>query len=323
MSTVKALADQLGVTVGLLRRVAGSVGRRYRPFDIRRGTGWRHIDNPVGDLRLIQRSIHRVILANAALDLRVIGFVPGGSTVRNALPHVGMSVVATIDIRSCFPSIDPKAVYAVFADVLRWSAEAAAILTQLTTYQHRLPQGAATSPMIANLVLAPLHEQIISVAERRGLECSFYADDITLSGPGADVAIGEVIAVVRQFGFQVSWRKVRVMRAGETQVVTGIVVNEAPSAGRQRTSEIRQEIYQLGCAKSVYDRELRSVRGKIEYVRSVNPAQGESLAHYAERWLPRVGEPGQVKQRETRPCRHTRRHERSKRRPKRTRKGQR
>jgi hypothetical protein len=48
-----------------LERIAGRAGRYYRPFDRRndRRPKWRHIDNPVGVLKGIQKRIQREILA--------------------------------------------------------------------------------------------------------------------------------------------------------------------------------------------------------------------------------------------------------------------
>jgi RNA-directed DNA polymerase len=294
-----------------LRRIASHAARYYHPFDIRRsGSDWRHIDNPVEELREIQRRLYRRVFRDLEFGPHVMGFVPGRSIAQNARPHLRKPVVVTLDIRKCFPSIRPEQVYNVFTGTLGFPPDTAAILTKLTTFQYRLPQGAPTSPTLANLVLAPVYAGTVTVAEALGLECSFWADDIALSGPDAQLAIQPTIDVIHRHGFRVNRRKIEVMPAASEQRVTGNTVNATLSVGRDRLTGIRHEIYRLCHSETVREQELESVLGKIGQVRSVNPAQGEALERYARSRLPPSGTAERERRNETRRCSHTRRHTR-------------
>src|SRR5689334_20435078 len=59
--------------------------------------------------------------------------------------------------------------------------EAARVLTKLTTYQYRLPQGAPTSPVIANLAFKQTALQLLEVVKGQDITFTTYLDDLTFS----------------------------------------------------------------------------------------------------------------------------------------------
>ena len=228
--------------------IAGSAGRYYRPFDRRRERGkgkWRHIDNPVGPLKAIQKEIQRKILRPLELPETMLGGVAGRSIRDYAAHHVQQPVLVTLDLQDCFPRIGDLKVYKVFREVLGCSTEIAGLLTKLTTFQHRLPQGAPTSPTLANLTLLRMHREIVELADGLGLICAFYLDDIALSGHRAGDAVNSVIKIIQKHGHSARRRKIRRMRSGEAQKVTSVVVNRKISAGRERRQMIRERIFEL------------------------------------------------------------------------------
>ena len=73
----------------------------------------------------------------------------------------------------------------------------AEILVGLLTLQDRLPQGAPTSPAIADLVLRPVDEQVHAAAQRLGVRVTRYVDDFAFSGPSRDGLL-KLRAVIRE-----------------------------------------------------------------------------------------------------------------------------
>ena len=318
-TSMRDLEQLLGHNRGDILRIASRSGRYYAPFDIRRcgSSKWRHIDNPEGELRYLQNRIQRRLLRNLELNARVLGGVRDRSVVDNARYHLRKSSLVVFDIHACFPSISHRRIYNVFSETLGYSARIAGILTQLTTFQHRLPQGAPTSTMLANLALFPMQSDLRTLAATRGLEVSFWVDDIAMSGPEAERAIADVVDIIHRHGFEVSWSKLAIACAWAPQRVTGVGCNVFPSAGRnpksgrRRIVEIRDEIYRLATVAVVMDYELQSIRGRIEWVRSVNPIQGAALERYASTRLPRYATPGASPETdEWRACRRAYHHER-------------
>jgi hypothetical protein len=314
LHSIKGLARQLGRDTELNEAVAGQAGRYYKPFDRRPGPGakWRHIDRPCGRLLDLQQRIHRRILREIELPSQIAS-VAGHSLTESIKRHSGKRVVAVLDLCDCYPRIDDIAVFEAWTKLLGFGHEAASLLTKLTTFQHRLPQGAPTSPMLANLVLLPMYEQIANLAKERALEVSFYVDDITISGHSADEVLNDIVNIIHASGRRVSREKIRVMRrhAGAQKVLGAVVNRRELSAGSRRIHSIREEILLLGHQADIADLEIKRVRGRIAHVRGLNRPQAEALQRLADRWLPEVGAAGaRPRSDEVRPCTRTRRHRR-------------
>ena len=121
----------------------------------------------------------------------------------------------------------------------------ASTLTGLTMLRGGLPQGAPTSPPLANLVCLGLDARLAGLARARGFAYTRYADDLTFSGlPIAHRKVKRLIErIVRDSGFRPHERKARYMRPHERQVVTGLTTNTRVSWPRDRRRWLRQEIY--------------------------------------------------------------------------------
>ena len=306
--SIRKLEFLLGRTREDLRRVASRASQYYDPFDILpHGTKtWRHIDNPSKELKTLQSRIYRAILANYEFPSNVVGGIPGRSILDNVTPHLGTKCVITLDISRCFPSIHDKMVFSALRSALGFSEEVAALLTKLTTIEHRLPQGAPSSPIIANLVMRPVHRELDRIARAFDLHWTMYVDDITLSGPRAASAVQSVVRAVQRAGFAISHRKVHVMANSRRQSVTGVVVNRgSASAGRPRLEEIRQATLDLLERDVITEFEFRSIIGKIRYVSWIKGTQGEALSRLADALQPLVFNGGsRVPTFQRRPCKN-------------------
>jgi hypothetical protein len=309
--SINQMSHLLGRPWREIEAIAETAGRYYEPFDHRRVRGrgkWRHIDNPTGDLKAVQTRIYQQVLLPVPLPETVIGGVRGRSVRDHAAPHVGQPALVTLDLRACFPSIDHHTINRVYLR-LGYSPAIAHVLTKLTTFQRSLPQGAPTSPALANLALLDLHVELQEIARERGLVLTQYVDDIAMSGAGAQDAIEPVIQAIMRHGHSVSRRKVEVAHAGVQQCVTGTVVNEVQSVDRKYREELYARIHELACAADPLDADLKAVRSKIAHVESVNATQGRVLRALAERILPETGVEGRrPRTDEYRPCAHRRRH---------------
>jgi RNA-directed DNA polymerase len=294
-----------------VERIAANAGSFYRAFDCRRERGagkWRHIDNPKDALKAIQSRIYKCILLPVPMPDTITGGVRGRSVRDHAEPHVGHPVLVTLDLRSCFPRISHKAINRVYRR-LGYSPTIARVLTQLTTLHQALPQGAPTSPALANLALLDLHEELKRLAQSRGLTLTQYVDDIAISGADAQAVIEPAILTIMRHGHSVARRKVVVAHAGTQQKVTGTVVNVVRSIDRKYRQALYHRIHELACSENLIEAEIRSVRSAIAHVESTNLTQGAVLRSLADRILPEVGVEGRKPRTdEFRPCRHRRRH---------------
>lgn len=279
-----------------INELAITAGRYYNSFDIWKGKRddgsdkWRHIDNPADPLRKVQDTIYSKLLKPIAATLPdyLTGGMPKRSIKDNAYPHLNSAAVLGLDIENCFPSISNRKIFQVWRNSLNCSDEIARILTQLTTFQRRLPQGAPTSPILCNLALMPLADDINHYADKSGLRFTIYVDDVTVSGDSSTVrdSIRHIIPIVEKHGHKISIEKKVIMDRNEIQKTTGILINSKMTLPRSKLIEIRKEIARLGeLGNRVRSYELNSIWGKIQFVKSIDKKTGGSLYVYAKKHL--------------------------------------
>lgn len=223
----------------------------YRAVSIpkRRG-GVRQLSIPNPRLKDVQRRVLRRLLRRLRTHYAATGFQPGLSITHNAAAHTGMAVVIKLDLIDFFPTTSAARVEAYFRRI-GWNAEAAALLTQLTTHDGGLPQGAPTSPRLSNLINLPLDAQLERwVASYKGVYTR-YADDITVSFPKdyprhVRGTIQQVRRAAKRHGYRVHTRgKLRVLRRHQQQRVTGLVVNDKVNLTRAKRRWLRAVEHRL------------------------------------------------------------------------------
>jgi reverse transcriptase-like protein len=220
------------------------------------------------------------LLQPLALPAYLHGGVRGRSVRDNVLLHFGAEVLVTLDIKSFYPSITNRMVYRVWKSLLNCSPRISALLTQLTTFERRLPQGAPTSTTLANLVLHSVDEPIRRACEILGVKYSTLVDDLAFSGKEARHVINVAVDALWQSGLAVSHRKMKIMARGTSQVLNGVLMGRFPSVVPGRLSQIRSGIHKLE-VHQVPPPELhayvRSLEGRINHVGSIVPHKAQRL----------------------------------------------
>ncbi|MBC5782330.1 RNA-directed DNA polymerase [Ramlibacter sp. USB13] len=255
----------------------------YHPLlKAKRSGGLRLIEIPKPALKQVQQKLLSGLLDAIPTHESVHGFVRGRSAISHAREHAGRAVVIAFDLRDFFNSIGVARVRALWR-TLGYAEGVAEALARLTTTRtplavrerlveaggidfmaakrlasRHLPQGAPTSPALANLCAFGLDLRLDGLAWRFGAHYSRYADDIVFSGPRELAARSRnlqawVEAIVRAEGFTLHPGKTRRMRAHHRQQVTGVVVNERPNVARDAYDRLRARLH--SCAASGCDAE--------------------------------------------------------------------
>ena len=315
-STPDELADWLGLHVGRVAWLIDRVGsaRRspekahyaYHVVPKRRG-GWRLIQAPKPVLKAVQTQILEEILNRVPPHDAAHGFVRGRSIVTNARPHVGRRVIVKFDLFDFYTTIRLRRVAAIFRG-MGYSREAAIWLARLTTtdvpftlqvpgerrkrigpYRTRhLPQGAPTSPAIANLSAYSLDVRLSGMARAFGANYTRYADDLTFSGPrpflrSLSTFLPLAEQIVRSERFSLNLEKRKVIRSNQRQEVTGVVVNERLAVCRRDYDRLKAILHNcIRHGPSSQNREgvtdfRAHLAGRIAHVRQVDPKKGARL----------------------------------------------
>jgi RNA-directed DNA polymerase len=305
---------------GLERTVQDEPLRNYRYRMVPRAAGPpRVIEAPKARLKEIQRWVLREILDHVPVHHDAHGFTRGRSVISHAGAHVGRPVLLALDLRDFFASISAGRVYGTFRTI-GYAPPIAHVLTGLCTNvvpesvwevvsrtagtdarrdgsrfwlgrrlaTPHLPQGAPTSPALANLAAFGLDRRLSGLARSLQLSYSRYADDLTFSG-SARLRRGRrgierlVAEIAHDEGFAVNADKTALRTRGSRQTVCGIVVNDHSNVPRAEYDRLRALLHNAardGPAthnrNAVPDFEAH-VRGRIAWVSAVNPIRGQKL----------------------------------------------
>lgn len=302
LANVAAVAKLVGVDEDALARMmrpGTEPGSGYVEFEIPKAKGGtRRIAAPRTPLRKVQRKILDDILGKLPLHDACHGFVVDRSTVTNAKPHAKAALVLKLDLKDFFPTVHYRRVKGLFQH-LGYNEDVSAALAGLTTYRPKLPnghvvwpgvlpQGAPTSPALANLVSRRLDSRLAKLAEKYGASYTRYADDLTFSfREHPEVRIGRFLwwvdGICQQEGFTERADKRRILRAKHQQRVTGLVVNQKVNIPREDRRRFRAILH--NCAKHGLESQAGSfppgadfkayLAGYAAYVHMVDPKLGK------------------------------------------------
>lgn len=250
------VAAFLGVSDKQLRYVLYGIKsfQRYRQFNIPKGNDkYRLIETPVDELMFIQRILLQKLKSVYRPKPSSYGFINGKNHILNAQQHTRNKQVLNVDLKDFFHQIHFGRVRGMFIhEPYAIGEEAATVIAQLVCHNGRLPQGAPTSPIISNMICAPLDTQLTHLAKKYHINYTRYADDITFSSHqnhfpkeiaeknGEVVTIGnELKEIIAKNSFVINEDKVFLNSENHRQEVTGLIINEFVNVKREYIREIR------------------------------------------------------------------------------------
>lgn len=296
--------------------------KRLSPGETRR---FRIIAVPDPDLMRVQRWITQRILALAKVHPSSVAYAKECKLFDAAQPHAGAKWLIKLDVQNFFESINEVAVFRVFQSLgygRLVSLELTRLCTRLgypTKYRQRerwnlqrvrraidqyrtdrmghLPQGAPTSPMLANLAVKGFDEAVAGIALLHGMIYTRYADDIIVSTKRKDFdrdlcakVIGEVFEEMGKVGLSPNISKTRVVPPGGRKIVLGLIVNgKVPALPRDFKLRMRQHVHYLqkpeaGPLVHAQARGFASILGMKQhlyglaaYATQIEPTYGQSL----------------------------------------------
>jgi RNA-directed DNA polymerase len=299
--------------------------RHYRYRWVPKSSGsLRLIEAPKPRLKRLQRRLLDTILLPIPPHDAAHGFRPGRSITTFVASHVGRTIVLKMDLRDFFVSITSARVVAVFLTA-GYPEPVARLLAGLCTntvplqvckeasrresdlaappatwqalrpfLQPHLPQGAPTSPALANLAAFRLDTRLAGLARAADAAYTRYADDLVFSGGEAFAQSiarfpTHVAAIALEEGFAVQHRKTRIMRQGVRQRAAGVVLNQKINMIRSDYDEIKAILY--NCVRHGPQDQNRAgvsdfrahLAGRIAHAVRLNPDRGSRLTRLFER----------------------------------------
>lgn len=241
------LSELVGIGLPELAQILTEPDSHYRTYALpKRSGGVRSIDVPSPILLSAQRWVSDNILENNHISESAHGFVFERSVLTNVSPHIGSDFILKMDIKDFFPSILQKRGIAIFLR-MGYAPNVAYYLSRLCFYRGRLPQGAATSPSLSNIVARRLDARLRGLADRFALKYTRYADDMTFSGRRiSGDFIGFASEILASEGFQTNAKKTRISGPKSKKIVTGISISSGKARlPRDSVRYIKQQAYYL------------------------------------------------------------------------------
>ena len=312
------VANALEVTPSKLQwliyeRGASNIDHYLRYEIPKKSGGKRLISSPKKDMKKAQKWILENILIHLDFDKSAMAFQKGLSIIDNASLHVKSKIVVRIDIKDFFPTITFPRVRGFF-ESLGYNPGVATVFALICTdspkvilkneaidgeknnkdYPHfiaiserSLPQGACTSPSLANLICRKIDSRLKGYSSKSGWKYSRYADDLIFSTTLEDSAphrlIKSISSIIFEEGFEVNHSKTRLMRAPNRQTVTGLVVNNEVTLSRRDLKRMRAFFHQCSSkgldfmSEKIGKDALSVARGYISYLEMVSPTIAEKF----------------------------------------------
>lgn len=277
----------------------------------------RVLEAPKPRLKVLQRRFLAEILDQIPPHDAAHGFRAGHSVASYAAPHAGKPVVVRMDLEGFFAEVSAGRVYGILRTAgypepvahslaglattvlprAQWKALSAPTVPALLDAHWRLgrrlagahlPQGAPTSPALANLAAYRLDVRLTALASSWGGRYTRYADDLALSEPvgwRSDVSrlVTLVGDIVRDEGFRPNERKTAVVPRHTRQVLGGLVVNERPHVPRAEVDLLRAALH--NCRRDGPSTQNRAgvpdfqahLRGRVAWVAQHDPQRGARM----------------------------------------------
>lgn len=278
----------------------------------------RLIERPKPLMRFVQHKLLHGLLDRVPPHDAAHGFRQRRNIVSFASLHVDKPLVIRLDLTDFFVSITQARVHAMF-HALGYPVAVARTLTALSTNRvpgrvltagefkgkfdwseqqrlraRHLPQGASTSPALANLCAFRLDMRLAALARSLDADYTRYADDLAFSGTARFQRVADrlplwVASIALEEGFTVQPRKTRVMARGTRQQLAGVVVNRHPNLARDQFDKLKALL--TNCVRHgpvSQNRDGRadfraSLAGHVAHAAMLNPPRGAKLKAIFER----------------------------------------
>jgi RNA-directed DNA polymerase len=283
-SNLTELFRFLKITGKELRYISANKFSQYHSVSIpKRGGGERLLSVPNNRLKYLQSLLNTSLQGMYNVRGCVHGFVAGKSALTNAQEHLGRRHLIKVDLKDYFGQVSRQRVRGVLTHV-GIPLPVAEEITKLCTLLDALPQGAPTSPVLANMVTFSLDQELVSFAKKNRLRYSRYADDIVLSSyskprvlvssidleyarldlPDLDE---KLLQIFGQQGFDLNEEKLYYCGSGARRSVTGYTINQFTNVPRSHVRRVRATLHNV--RKFGYDAEQRKFSEKTKSTKSL------------------------------------------------------
>jgi retron-type reverse transcriptase len=236
-------------------------------------------------MKMVQRWILEEILYKIPISDNAYGFRKGLSSPLklNAENHKNNLFIFKMDLKDFFPSIDRDRVYYIF-NQMGYNPTVANMFANICTLNEVLPQGAVTSPCLANLVCKQLDKRIFKYCGKREIVYTRYADDLTFSANDKVLLksiFGMIKKIVEDEGFKINDRKTHFLTPKGKRTITGVTIsNHDIKAPKEMKQKVRAMIHHAIVSGDYSS--SQQIKGYIAYICSIEDDYLQRIKAYIQ-----------------------------------------
>lgn len=279
------LASWLGLGEVDLLRLIETAPKRYKVFYVpKRSGGIREIAQPAREVKALQRVLVDQFLHNLPVHSAATAYKSGASIAHNARAHAGNGPILKMDFRDFFPSIRSSDWSAYCRDTKIFEERDIAFTENILFRKAKgekvlkLSIGAPSSPLISNALLYKFDEIVQREADRRNINFTRYADDLTFSGQRVGMlkdmidVVHHAMREIRTPRLQLNEQKTTFVTTANRRFVTGVVLSNSGEIGlghsRKRTISAKVHHATLG---KLDGRQLSELSGLLSFANVIEP----------------------------------------------------
>lgn len=241
------LSELIGIKYPEFLKIINNPDEYYRHFEIKkRKGGKREILAPLPSLLHCQRWVYKEILTKSVVHDNAHGFITNRSIITNASLHLNKKCILKMDIKDFFPSIPINWVINYFSS-LGYPNNVSYYLSAICCCDNVLPQGAATSPYLSNILLLSLDDRLTRLSKKYNLVYSRYADDMNFSGEYIPSNFSKIVSeIISSYGLEANSGKTQLLTKRGKRIITGLSVSgDTLTIPRNKKREIRKELHYI------------------------------------------------------------------------------
>lgn len=242
LNSIDEAENILGFSFEKIKKIVGNKNSFYSEVSRVIKGKMRMLDIPNSNLKIIQEKLAHYFGEKVVWPYYVQGGVKNRSIKTNARQHSGRKFVLNLDIKDFFPSITAKMVKNSFIE-LGLNQKMSTLISELSTYKNRIPQGSPSSTCVANMFFLKIDKLINDFCKKHSLIYTRFVDDLTISGKNNIFPYkGTIIQYIARSGLIVSEKKTTIQNSSERQIVTKLVVNDKIRPDKKYILALKKDI---------------------------------------------------------------------------------
>ncbi len=283
---IEYVENYLGIDRDDIIHFSNIAPKTYKKYHVdKKNGGKRIIYQPSKETKALQYAIIDLLLKKIDVHDSAKAYIKGKKSPlkKNAQEHVNYPYTIRVDFKDFFPSIEPNdlliKIRSRFGDVT--NEEEAFLTNSLFIKENRkyfLTIGAPSSPMISNIVMYNIDEELEKYSTKNNGVYSRYSDDIYYSTREKRNRneflkfLGNYLQSIKTPKLTINEDKTIYMSKARRRKVAGIIItsDKKISIGRDKKKEIKQLLYKNQQKKLEWE-EVQKLNGYMAFLKDIEP----------------------------------------------------